>query len=510
MDSTSISEVKRYESLLSISDRKTNGEFKLKIMKKWYVKDAVKNGGIVSVEMILADQTGHKIQASIPKILFSMFDKKIIEGKIYIMSNFTVKSNVGDLLGSYHRNLLIFSSKTQVKRTWGYGFPEHGVTLIGSTDILSLKEKFKYLIDVIGVLTYVRHDKNIFPDGTTANTVTLKLTDNRDSFECELSGGYVNLFREMMKDIGLGLPVIVMQWVKVATNQGRNVVKSVDGRTKLYVNPTFYEAAQFRKGLVPKLNSKRKTLGVPRTDKPIGFNFTTHYHCKSISQLKEDPTLGIYLVNARLMDVAALDTWWYPVCGCGLIVEDYLGAFFCGKCYATDFHPMLKFRVKLVIDDESGSTFVESFDHVMLPIATVDPRNPDIAAKYFHRAFESVQGKSIIFIIEKKRHEVEYHDGMFEVLCVSDDPAIIKYYVDKGVCSTPSKEVDKIMDEEGNLMRPIVYESPVTTTKDLLVEYLHTNSAISQLWEAGESSAAAAARTNEENSDPRSVRPRLA
>jgi hypothetical protein len=94
--------------------------------------------------------------------------------------------------------------------------------------------------------------------------------------------------------------------------------------------------------LVPKLNSKRKTLGVPRTDKPIGFNFTTHYHCKSISQLKEDPTLGIYLVNARLMDVAALDTWWYPVCGCGLIVEDYLGAFFCGKCYATDFHPMLK------------------------------------------------------------------------------------------------------------------------------------------------------------------------
>jgi hypothetical protein len=122
----------------------------------------------------------------------------------------------------------------------------------------------------------------------------------------------------------------------------------------------------------------------------------------------------------------------------------------------------------LVIDDESGSTFVESFDHVMLPIATVDPRNPvrknlvyfvphklfdlfrrlifclyfqDIAAKYFHRAFESVQGKSIIFIIEKKRHEVEYHDGMFEVLCVSDDPAIIKYYVDKGVCSTPSKVI---------------------------------------------------------------------
>jgi hypothetical protein len=57
MDLSSIPELKRYDSLLSISDRKTNGEFKLKIMKKWYVKDALTNGGIVSVEMIMADQT---------------------------------------------------------------------------------------------------------------------------------------------------------------------------------------------------------------------------------------------------------------------------------------------------------------------------------------------------------------------------------------------------------------------------------------------------------------------
>jgi hypothetical protein len=42
------------------------------------------------------------------------------------------------------------------------------------------------------------------------------------------------------------------------------------------------------------------------------------------------------------MEVSALDTWWYPVYGCDLIIEDYLGDFFCGKCYATDFEPMLK------------------------------------------------------------------------------------------------------------------------------------------------------------------------
>jgi hypothetical protein len=69
---------------------------------------------------------------------------------------------------------------------------------------------------------------------------------------------------------------------------------------------------------------------------------------------------------------------------------------------------------------------------------------PQIAANYFPRAFESVYGKSIMFIIEKKRHDAQYCDGMFEVLCVSDDPAIIKYYVDKGVCSTPSKVIKNL------------------------------------------------------------------
>jgi hypothetical protein len=58
-------------------------------------------------------------------------------------------------------------------------------------------------------------------------------------------------------------------------------------------------------------------------------------------------------------------------------------------------------------------------------------------------------------------------------------------------------------------MRPIVYESPITTTKEVLAEYLHSNSAITQLWEVGESSNAAASSANEENSDLRSVRPRL-
>jgi hypothetical protein len=49
--------LRRYDALLSINSPKHHGEFKVKVMKKWGTKDLVRMGKIVSVDMILADQT---------------------------------------------------------------------------------------------------------------------------------------------------------------------------------------------------------------------------------------------------------------------------------------------------------------------------------------------------------------------------------------------------------------------------------------------------------------------
>jgi hypothetical protein len=48
-----------------------------------------------------------------------------------------------------------------------------------------------------------------------------------------------------------------------------------------------------------------------------------------------------------------------------------------------------------------------------------------------------------MFIVEKKIHDKQYCNGMFELLCVSDDREVLKYYVDKGICCTPSKVLNQ-------------------------------------------------------------------
>jgi hypothetical protein len=90
------------------------------------------------------------------------------------------------------------------------------------------------------------------------------------------------------------------------------------------------------------LNKTKKKLGIPTIDKPVGFNLETTYQCKTISQFREDPELGIFVINARLADMSGVNAWWYPVCRCDVIIESYLGSFFCDKCHATDFQPLLK------------------------------------------------------------------------------------------------------------------------------------------------------------------------
>ncbi|CAJ2652616.1 unnamed protein product [Trifolium pratense] len=171
--------VKKYHELIHIKHGIDKVEYQLRVLKKWNVLDVSKHGRIHSVDMILIDKNGHKIQASIPGLLCCMFDELIVEGYVYVMSNFFVQYNEGKTMASYHKNLFVFNVNIEVKLSWSSKVPRFGTSLIGSENVLDLSERFKYLVDVIGVVTYIRHDKNYFDDGSASKTVAFKLTDHR-------------------------------------------------------------------------------------------------------------------------------------------------------------------------------------------------------------------------------------------------------------------------------------------------------------------------------------------
>jgi hypothetical protein len=67
------------------------------------------------------------------------------------------------------------------------------------------------------------------------------------------------------------------------------------------------------------------------------LEFIKKYPIKTIFELKNDPNLGTFIISARMLDIVRLDPWWYPICDCPEIFENYIGAFHCSKCHASKY-----------------------------------------------------------------------------------------------------------------------------------------------------------------------------
>ncbi|WJX46229.1 hypothetical protein P8452_33050 [Trifolium repens] len=104
-------------------------------------------------------------------------------------------------------------------------------------------------VNVVGVVTSVIHDKNVFVHGGITETVRFKLNDESTSFLSELDGDY---------------------FVELAMSRGNRLVKSIKNVIRMFVNPaTVVDVFNFRKRLIDYL-----TRDIRIFDKYIGI-----FHC---------------------------------------------------------------------------------------------------------------------------------------------------------------------------------------------------------------------------------------
>ncbi|KAK2455837.1 replication factor A protein [Trifolium repens] len=169
--------VNRYQDLISVDSTKGNAIYELRVLRKWKVVDLSKPNTIGCVDLVLIDIHDIKIHATIPKKLVPIFDEKIIEGRVYRISSVDVRFNFGTLIPSYHRYKFYFTDETVVDPSSNSFIPAIGFSLVEAKDIRNKGSSFRYLVDVVGLITSAIHDKNFFPDGTVSQTVTFKLND---------------------------------------------------------------------------------------------------------------------------------------------------------------------------------------------------------------------------------------------------------------------------------------------------------------------------------------------
>ncbi|GAU50428.1 hypothetical protein TSUD_300280 [Trifolium subterraneum] len=430
--------------IIQANPDRVDAVYEVRVLKKWEEPDQFIVGRLDSMKLVLIDQHFHKIQATIPSDLISKFDHQVVEGGVYEMSSFSVDFNFDSLLPSHHRYKFVFNENTKVVPSNNNLLPKYGLSLIGAENILKRRLYYRYMVDVVGVLTSVQHDKNFFPDGKVTQSVTLQLDDQRRSLCCELSGRLVDEFKKSVDSSAGGLPVVVLQFMKITISQGCTLVEGIEGVTRIFVDPSVPDVEKFRSGMDAFLRKNIDYSGLSKTTRllPLShtLDFIDRYPVRTIAELR--------------------------------IFQSYIGSFHCQKCKVRDFCASPKVKITLELDDESGTALFSVFDHVMIGLAAPALPTRGVNVDYFYKAFSSFMGKSVMFVVKKKLHNADHTENCFELVRASAHPSVIKYFIDVGVYTTPSKNIEKRpmkkskQDEVSKIVRC------TSTISELVDEYL--------------------------------------
>ncbi|GAU51411.1 hypothetical protein TSUD_413220 [Trifolium subterraneum] len=465
-----------FGDIIQANPRNAGVVYEVRVLRKWSVIDRLHPERVESVNMVFVDEHNHKIQATIPSDLISVFDHQLVEKNVYQVWSLSIDFNFDSLLPCHHRYKFIFNRNSKVIPSDNPLLPTYGLSLISADSVHKKRLSQRYMVDVVGVVTAVQHDKNFFPDGKVTQSVTFQMNEQRSSFECELSGNLVEEFRKSFVSSVGGLPIVVLQFMKIEISQGCTLVEGLEGITRIFVDPSIADVTNFRNGMAWFLrrNILYRGLSPASTSVPMSHlvDFVRRYPVRTIEELKSNPELGVYFLNARISDVVDVETWWYPLCNCPSIFDGYIGAFFCQRCNVDKFNPAPKVKIAFELEDETGNAIFKAFDHVMISVASSIEVTRGVTIDQFYNAFASIVGKSIMFIVKKTNHDPNGVDSRFELVRVSDHETVIGFFTHTGYYKTPSRNVGKRVRNARRQVNIPISVPCTSTISDLVDEYL--------------------------------------
>lgn len=155
----------KFDSISDIIPEKESWAFVAKVIRLWLVADYNKNKLPYSMELVLMDDKGDKINASIRRTIIYKFDKDLNEGFVFSFHQFGVATNGGSYRTTHHTYKLNFQFATKVTKMGACAVRPDIFSLVPISDINAGNCDTDYLVDVMGLLTGFGTEKEYERDG---------------------------------------------------------------------------------------------------------------------------------------------------------------------------------------------------------------------------------------------------------------------------------------------------------------------------------------------------------
>ncbi|XP_022544100.1 replication protein A 70 kDa DNA-binding subunit A-like [Brassica napus] len=319
-----------------------------------------------TLEMVLADQTGAKVQCSCKRTLIKRVQRNLTLGKWRVIQNMKI-SGTG---GKYKPTNLAY----KMSITNDTVFADSDLTddssflsLASYEEILNGSADTKCLIDIIGQAIDIGEVQIIQVHNEDRKRVLFRIRDNSgNALACCLWGRYAEQIEHHLENhVGEDI-VCVIRFAKISEFGGEVQITNAFDASLLDLNPTMAEALDFKEKLKNQVlalagndnqrDPKKELIKVADDWDDVGII--------PISELHETSELE----NVKIVcSVEAVDTdwaWYYFGCkSCGKIVTRIRRSvsgklakplFRCPGCRTNGSNVLPKFKLHLIVRDDTG------------------------------------------------------------------------------------------------------------------------------------------------------------
>ncbi|KAJ1395665.1 hypothetical protein SESBI_33227 [Sesbania bispinosa] len=191
------------------------------------------------------------------------------------------------------------------------------------------------------------------------NMCSLATPNEPGKVRCAIFGDMVDVVCGLMSASDPGLPVVVIQLAKVNFYKGHVGIQNVMNASKIYWNPDWPIAVEFKNSLVVHEVETDFSIGtISDRGRPVCLReeFLKLYPKKSVSQL------GSFVVLGTITEIVEETSWWYMACTCMKAVSYDPGFPYCDDCKTVLFELTPRYKLKLVVSDGIESAQLIMFD----------------------------------------------------------------------------------------------------------------------------------------------------
>ncbi|KAK1387265.1 hypothetical protein POM88_015443 [Heracleum sosnowskyi] len=302
------------------------------------------------VNIIFLDDSNNRLHAFMSTKNAEKLPEEIIEGQIYVLSNFKVKQYLGHetyrplrcdqhIYFTEHTTLLKDSSPPlQIEQ---YAFD-----LFALEEVEKNADNNRFLIDVAGIVGTIPRLVSTTKNNIETKRLMFHITDGRSTVNVTLFNELAEKYENAFETEGTEPVVIIIAAAKIHNYEGKVNLTNFPATT-IYVNPNHPCVEEIKNNY-----KEMTTFDISSDDEQQENQFLSVADIKALGIDFIEKDVMTELTVKRMDEKAA---WYYARCAkCNIEVIHQDGRYKCRKCNRVIPHPDKRFRVFTYCSDNTG------------------------------------------------------------------------------------------------------------------------------------------------------------